>query len=136
MKTIDEYIDQLPEEKAGLVQKLRHLMLSLVPGIQEKFSFKIPFYYYHGMFSYLNATKDSVNVAFCRGKDLINEFPQLEIKNRAIIASVSIKTEKDIDTFQLKQIIVAAAIWNEEAKRNKIPMIAPRKPSTRLKKKI
>lgn len=126
MKSVDEYIDLLPEEKARMLKILRGLMVSLVPGIKEKLSYKIPFYHYYGMFSYMNATKDGIDVGFCRGKDLIDEFPQLHLKNRAIVATVTIKKEKDIDTFQLQQIIVAAAIWNEQAKRNKIPMVATR----------
>lgn len=136
LKTVDEYIDQLPEEKAGLVQIVRNLMLSLVPGIQEKLSFRIPFYHYYGMFSYLNATKNGVDVGFCRGRDLTDVFPQLQVKRRAIVATVTVRADKDIDTLQLEQIIIAAALWNEEAKRNKIPMVARRKSSTRLRGKM
>lgn len=126
-RKVDAYIEALPEEKKELYQQLRELILENVPGVEEKLSFKIPFYHYFGMFMYLNLTKDGVDVAFCRGKDLLTTFPQLENKDRAIIASVCIKNKKDIDAFEVRQMIITAAHWNEEAKRLNISMVKKRK---------
>ena len=75
MRSVDEYIESLPDNKRELCSLLRELILSNVPGIEEKLSFKIPFYHYFGMFMYLNNTKEGIDVAFCRGKDLLQEFP-------------------------------------------------------------
>lgn len=123
MRKVHEYIENLPDERRELCELLRELVLENVPGIEEKLSFKIPFYHYFGMFMYLNNTKDGIDVAFCRGKDLLEAFPQLNIKTRATIATVCIKQKKDIITFEVRALIVAAAAWNEEAKKLKIPMI-------------
>lgn len=123
MRSVDEYIESLPDGRRGICELIRELILSNVPGIEEKISFKIPFYHYFGMFMYLNNTKEGIDVAFCRGKDLLEEFPQLNIKNRATIATVNIQTKNDIAKVSLRELIVAAAAWNEEAKRLKIPMV-------------
>jgi len=72
---------------------------------------------------YLNNTEEGIDVGFCRGKDLLSEFPQLELKNRAIVATVEIKNKKDIIEKRLRELIVAAAVWNEDAKRLKVPMV-------------
>lgn len=123
MRSVDEYIESLPDERKKICEIARELILTNVPGIEEKLSFKIPFYHYFGMFMYLNNTKEGVDVAFCRGKDLLEEFPQLNIKKRAAIATITIQTKNDIAKLNLRELIVAAAAWNEEAKRLKIPMI-------------
>jgi uncharacterized protein len=123
VKTVDDYIDGLPPDGAVVVESLRKLIHQLVPGVQEKLSFKIPFYQFFGMFCYINRTKEGIDLGFCRGKDLVEEFPQLLLKERAIVATVCIKTKKDIVRLQVREIVVAAAIWNETAKKNKIPMV-------------
>jgi uncharacterized protein len=127
MKEVDGFIDALPDTTRIIVSRLREIILSQVPGIQEKLSFKIPFYHYFGMFCYINPTGEGVDLAFCRGKDLVDAFPALEAKNRAIIASLRIRELKDIDRLQVREILTAAAIWNEEAKRMKIPMVKKKK---------
>ena len=123
MASVDEYIESLPHDKREIAELIRELILSNVPGIAEKLSFKIPFYHYFGMFMYLNNTKEGIDVAFCRGKDLTEQFPQLTTKQRAIVATVCIRNKKDIASQHLREIIVAAASWNEEAKKQKIPMV-------------
>lgn len=123
MRSVDEYIESLPDERREICEIVRELILENVPGIIEKLSFKIPFYHYFGMFMYINNTKEGIDVAFCRGKDLLKEFPQLNIKNRATIATITIQNKNDIKKFNLRPLIVTAAAWNEEAKRLKIPMV-------------
>lgn len=69
------------------------------------------------MLLYINAVKDGgVDIGFCRGKELATQFPQLEIKNRAIVASCRLYTEKDIARYHLAELIVAAAAWNRDRK--------------------
>ncbi len=103
------------------------MILENVPGIKEKLSFKIPFYHYFGMFVYLNNTKEGIDIGFCRGRDLLEAFPQLTIKSRAIVATLCIRNKKDIISLNVREVIVAAADWNEEAKRLKIPMVKKKK---------
>jgi hypothetical protein len=133
MKTVDAFIETLPEEKAKLAALLREIILSSVPGIQEKLSFKIPFYHYFGMFCYINPTKEGIDLGLCRGKDLVEEFPRLHLKNRAIVATLPISHVKDFEQLRVRELITAAAVWNEEAKRMKIPIV--KKPAGRKNKK-
>ena len=126
-RLVDAYIESLPEEKQELCSQIRELIWENVPGIEERLSFKLPFYHYYGMFMFLNNTKEGIDVAFMRGKDLLEAFPQLENKDRAIIASVCIKNKKDIANYDLRQIILTAAEWNQEAKRLKIPALHKKK---------
>lgn len=123
MSIVDHYIDALPADQQQLVIRLRQLILRTIPGVEEKFSFKIPFYHYHGMFCYINPAKEGIELGLCRGKDLIEAFPQLEQKGRAIVATLSIKHSTDFKKLEIGPLIAAAALWNEEAKKKKIPMV-------------
>ncbi len=123
MKKVDEYIESLPDERREIAEILRELIIENVHGIEERLSFKVPFYHYFGMFMYLNNTKEGIDVAFCRGKDLLEAFPQLELKSRAAIATVTVTSKKDIIKFGIRELIINAAAWNEEARKLKIPML-------------
>jgi|GEM_PF-417572 hypothetical protein len=114
-RSVDDYIEMLPEEKSIIAQKIRDIILTTIPGVAEKISFKIPFYRYYGMFMYMNQVKTGIEVAFLRGKDLTELFPRLDQKNRKIVASIIITRKEDIATTQLVEIIATAAAWNEEA---------------------
>lgn len=128
---VNTYIEGLPEDRKELCERLRDLILETVPEAEEKLSFGIPFYHYFGMFMYLNNTKEGIDFAVCRGKDLLKAFPVLELKNRATIATVTITDKKQIAQYELRQLVSTAAEWNKEAKRLNIPFV--KKPA---KKKI
>jgi uncharacterized protein len=132
LKKVDLYIELLEEDKAVLVNLVRQLIHSLVPGVEERLSFKIPFYHYFGMFCYINPVAGGIDLGFCRGKDLIEEFPQLQIKGRAMVATLLIQSVKDIDRLKIREVIAAAAIWNETAKKQNISMVTRR--MSKLKK--
>ena len=115
MKAVDDYIAGLPEDRAILCEQVRALILRTIPGITEKLSFKIPFYHYHGMFCYLNNIPEGIDIGFLRGRDLVELFPQLDQRNRKIVASLVVSNAKDIQRLELPEIIATAAKWNEEA---------------------
>ena len=48
MKTVDNYIDQINPDFIPAVLKLRSILINTLPGIKEKISYSIPFYYYYG----------------------------------------------------------------------------------------
>lgn len=131
-REVDAYIDQLETPLAETAAIIRQLLLENVPGIEEKFSFKIPFYHYHGMFCYLNKPKAVLDLGFCRGKDLVIAFPQLDLRGRDMVASVILTQPKDIHQLQIPELIIAAAAWNEEAKRIRKSFL--KKPGGRARK--
>ena len=132
-RLVDEYIESLPNEKREIAEQVREMILSLIPHVQEKLSFKIPFYHYHGMFCYINEVKDGIDLGLCRGKDLIDVLPQLEQGKRVMVASVIIRSKKEIQTKQIEEVLLTAANWQEEAKRLKISMINTKKKTAKKK---
>ena len=123
MRKVDAYIESLPDEQAVLMQQLRELILNTVNGVEERFSYGLPFYHFHGMFCYLKPEAAGVALSFLRGRDLAVAFSQLETKNRAIVASITIKSKKDFNRLETSQLIAAAAEWNREAKLLKVAMV-------------
>jgi uncharacterized protein len=127
MKAVDIYIDDLTSPQKQIATKVRELILELVPNVQEKFSYKLPLYHFHGIFCFINKIPNGIDVCFCRGQDLLHEFPQLLPKQRKLVASIELFSITQIKEKELSQIITTAAIWNEEAKRNNISIFKKNK---------
>ncbi len=117
----------MPENEQKLVHQIRKLLFATVPEMEERFSFRLPFYHHYGMFCYVHPGKECINLCICRGKDLLEVFPQLEHKNRATIASVTLYQMKDITKLEIPALIAAAAEWNKEAALQKIPILKKKK---------
>jgi uncharacterized protein len=113
MNTVDNYIDGLPEDTKAIVVQLRSIIHTLVPAVQEKFSFKIPFYHYFGMFCYINPLKDGIDLGICNGKSFADDFEHLEVKGRTLIATVRLHSLNDILLKQVAEILATAAINKE-----------------------
>lgn len=126
-RLVTAWIEALPETKRDLAETLRALIHRMVPHVDERYSFKLPFYHYFGMFCYINEVKNGVELCFCRGKDLVLTWPQLELKGRAIVASVLLTEPKEIDSLQIGQLLLHAAEWNKEAHILKKPMVRKKK---------
>lgn len=124
---IDSWIEMQEPPYNTIGESLREMIMETVPGIVEKFSFKVPFYHYHGMFCYFNKTKGGIELCFCRGKDLVDAWPQLQLKERAIVAGICFQTMADVKRQPLRSLIAGAAAWQEEAARLKISLIRKNK---------
>lgn len=127
-RQVDAFIEALPQPQQALAERLRELLFETVPQVEERYSFKLPFYHHFGMFCYLHFDKAGLHLCFCRGKDLVDAFPQLEQKGRAAIASVTVHSAADISRLELRQLLASAADWNKEAAALKMPMISRKKP--------
>lgn len=114
---VSSYIESLPEVESSIAAELRSLICTAIPQVQEKFSFKIPFYHYHGMFCYINYLRKTggIEVCFCRGKDLLLAYPQLQQNGRNMVAGISLFDMKDIKRKSVSEVLHAAAAWQVEA---------------------
>lgn len=131
---VSTYIEALPDAKRAVAEQLRELIHTMVPQVEERYSFKLPFYHYFGMFCYINEVKPGMELCFCRGKDLLLSWPQLELKGRAMVASVLLTEEKEIDRLQIGQLLLHAAEWNKEAHFLKKPMVRKKKTASGKKR--
>ena len=100
---------------------VRSVVLKRLPEVEEKYSYKIPFYNCHGKpMIYLNILKGKkyVDVAFVQGILLEKDFPILKNDNkRKQVRSVQIKTLEDLDYDVFVELLHAASKLLSESKR-------------------
>jgi len=95
MSSVERYIESRPNSEQAVFFCTRRLILESAPGMMEKISYKIPFYYYLGPFCYLNPYKGGLDLGFFYGLDLSNEQGILESRDRKQVQSIPIYTLDD-----------------------------------------
>jgi hypothetical protein len=69
-KTVDNYIAGLGESKAGIVTRVRRIVLQAAPQAKESIKWAQPVYESNGPFAYIKVFKNDVNFGFWRGVDI------------------------------------------------------------------
>jgi hypothetical protein len=124
---VSSYIESLPHEQSMIAAQVRKLLWQQVFDIDERLSFNIPFYHYFGMFCYINTIPGGIDVGFCRGKDLLLAYPQLQMGKRKMVASLPLYSLQDIVSWQLPALILGAAEWQQECYQQKKGFVAAAK---------
>lgn len=110
---VEAYIDEQEESvRAILIYFHRYLQDEL--GLIPKIRFKIPFYYRNSWICYLNPTKrNTVDVSFIRGNELLDESQILDDKGRKQVTSIEITSIASAPIDALKELIIQAVILDE-----------------------
>ncbi len=116
---VEHYIyDALPEHQKILFA-LRTLILSMSPKIEEKFSYKVPFYSYHNALCYLSVSKKQVYMGFIQGSKLIDESEILTQGHRKLIAIITFENNKPIPFETVRSLLAQSMMLLEEKKKIK-----------------
>ncbi|WP_372756682.1 DUF1801 domain-containing protein [Mariniflexile sp.] len=101
MKPVEVYFLNQKEPYQSIMLYVRSVILKTLPEVEERFSYKIPFYNCHKKpMIYLNVLKGTnyVDVAFVQGILLEKQFPILKNdNNRKQVRSVQLKTLEELD---------------------------------------
>ncbi len=125
-RSVDEFLDYLPENELKVVEKLRRVVLDCVPGIREKLSYNVPYYEMNkGMFFIWPAsvlwgqkqTYEGVRFGFQQGYLLTDETGFLEKGTRTQVFWHTFKTAGEIDIALLRTYIFEAVVIDEQAKK-------------------
>jgi len=125
-KTLDEFLDYLPEEELEVVLFLRKIILEYMTDCKEKLAYNVPFYYRHSRICYIwpasipwGKVEKGVAIGFCKGTSFLDEtFGTAKFSSKLIFTTI-----KEIDVAFLKQQIYEAILIDEQivkAKRRKI----------------
>ena len=87
---------------------LRHIILSSAPGIREKISYGIPFFYLSKNLCYFNPKKGGLDVGFIRGHEIEIAPPGFERKNRKQVKSFHFTRLEDLDYEGFDQVLQLA----------------------------
>ena len=101
MKPVEQYFLDQKEPYQSIMLYVRSIILNTLPEVEERYSYKIPFYNCHKKpMLYLNVLKGThyVDVAFIQGILLEKQFPVLKNDNkRKQVRSIQLKTLEDLD---------------------------------------
>lgn len=125
-KSIQEFLDYLPEEELEIVLFLRKIVLECMPDCKERLAYNVPFFYRHSKICYIwpasipwEKVSNGVGIGFCKGASLLDEtFETISFSSKSLFSSI-----KEIDVDSLKQQIYEAISIDEQivkARRRKI----------------
>lgn len=105
---VDAYIEGLNENQRLITEILREIITSENPQIEERFSYKIPFYRYRKSLCYINPRKHgAVDLGFLEGH-LIKNIKGFKQKGRKLVKTFSYYTPEDVDEYLVRFIIQEA----------------------------
>lgn len=119
-RNVEEYIAASPPAAHDLLNDLRKLLLTAVPGAQESISWGVPFYKYHGQLAGFAVYKNHISFGIATGV--------LEDKDRASLEKKGYKTgsktlqigfNQKVPAAEIKRILKAKAGINKEQKAKK-----------------
>lgn len=102
-----------------MLKKLRHLILSASPQIEEKLVYNIPFFYGRKRIFYLNPVKNGIDLGFCNGY-IMEKNPLLETKNRSQIRTAFFNNLSEITEEILLPLIHEAIIIDQNKLKRKV----------------
>jgi hypothetical protein len=121
MNAVQGFIVDQRNPQKEIMNVLRTWVLDMGPHVQEKLSYKIPFFYFYGPLCYLNPKPDGVDLGLVQGKSLSKEQDLLQMKERKTVATIRFHNlaEAAAHEEQVRQILNEAAILNQYLHRNK-----------------
>ncbi|MEM1321397.1 MAG: DUF1801 domain-containing protein [Bacteroidota bacterium] len=115
MHSIERYFDNLDDPKlAEIGRALHHLILSLIPQVEQSIKWSLPFYKYHGMLGYINPRQTHVNLCFTYGIHLSNEQGLLQVEGRKQIRCIHFHSIEEVYRETVSEVILEAALLNEQ----------------------
>ncbi len=119
MNPVDNYIFEQKEPYQSIMMYVRSVIFKTLPEVQEKFSYRIPFFMWNKKpMIYFNVLKGTnyVDVAFVQGILLEHKYPQLKNdNNRKQVRSLQLKTIEDLDELMFIQLVKDASIQIENS---------------------
>ncbi len=115
MNSVQSYIAGRPHSQAQIMSVLRSLVLDVGPHVQEKISYTVPYFYFHGPLCYLSPKFDGAYLGFPRGHQLSNKHGLLENGNRKFVRSIHFYSLAELEEKEeeIRKILNEAAILNE-----------------------
>lgn len=127
-RSIDEFLDFLPEKELVVVELLRKIVLNCLPNCIEKLSYNVPYYSIHKRICFIwpasitwgnKVTYTGVRFGFAYGYLMHDDHNYLNKGNRKQVYWRDFITIKDIDIELLKSYIFEAALIDEQHQKSK-----------------
>ncbi len=114
MNPLENYFLETPEPLQSILLYLRQVIKETLPEVEEKYKYKIPFYYYNGKpLCYFNILKGTnyVDVGFWNGFKLSNKHGILKAgRGRIMVKSIQYKTLESIDVDLFMEVLLESSL--------------------------
>lgn len=126
-RNMEEFLEFLPEDELKIVELLRKIIFSCLPGCSEKLSYNVPFYKLHANICFIwpssvkwgSKGQDGVQFGFTKGYLLTDETGYLDKGNRKQVYWRNYHSLKEVNIERLRAYIFEAAVIDEEMMRKK-----------------
>lgn len=124
-KTVDEVVEDLPQDEQVIVKRLRSLILECLPAASEKME-GVPFYSHHRMICFIwppsiyfgpnkpTLRRTSVTLGFQYGNRMSNVDGVLLKENRNQVYCMYFKSLSEIKDEQIRALLFEAELVDEE----------------------
>ena len=110
-KSVDAYITAAPAAVRSMLRQLRSIIKSVAPNAEEKLSYGMPYYDWHGRLTYFAAFKDHVSL-FIMGKSQTSYLAEQK-QYRQTKATLHFPIGKKIPVALIKKLIKVRATENK-----------------------
>lgn len=121
--SVENYIANIEDNALRSLVEYLDKMLMMNPGVVSKIRYRVPFYYRHSWFCYINPLKEGgIELAFTRGNELSNMEGILEAHDRKQVQGIRLKPGEDFPEDIIHMVIQEALLLDES-----IPYASKRK---------
>jgi len=122
-KTVDDFLEYLPEDELKIVEFLRSIILDCIPDVKEKLSYNVPYYRKHYAICFLwpasvtwgtKITYKGVRLGFANGNLMTDENHYLDKGNRKQVYWKDFTDVNEVNTDLLKSYLFEATLIDEE----------------------
>ncbi len=122
MKTVEEFVADLPANERPILETLRQIILETLPEVREKLSYGVPYFYRKSRICFLWPASsplagryEGVMLGFCRGHLLSNEQGLLDLGSRKEVSTVIFSDVRSIPQETVREVLLEAAMVDELA---------------------
>jgi uncharacterized protein YdhG (YjbR/CyaY superfamily) len=111
-KTVDEYLSRLPRGQEDALEKLRKVIKEAAPKAEERISYQMPAYKYHGYIVFFAAFKSHCSL-FVASRSLLSDFAEELEGYETSGGTIHFTPEEPLPKTLVKRIVKARVAENE-----------------------
>ncbi len=110
-KNVDEYISSMPKDAQPKLRQLRKAIREAAPQAQEKISYGMPYYGYHGRLVYFRLSKKHIGIYI---PTPTIEQHKNDLKGYSTSkATIRFPLENELPIALIKKLVKSRVVWNE-----------------------